>query len=122
MAGRTWCFAPRPDDAHQDHRLVGSLATTVWRDALILHYEIPKWDGDLAAPTPLRGRSTEEQARRKVALLNECYPSQASQDWWDDELFLGPDADAGHGVAARYAEGFFTTQGRCWTWQARGEP
>ena len=44
-------FAPRVDDAHQDHRLVGTLASTVWRDALVLHYEIPKWDGDLGAPT-----------------------------------------------------------------------
>jgi len=23
------------------------MAPTVWRDALVLHYEIPKWDGDL---------------------------------------------------------------------------
>ena len=34
-------FAPRPDDAHQDHRLIAELAPTVWRDALVLHYEIP---------------------------------------------------------------------------------
>ena len=66
-------FAPRVDDAHQDHRLVGSLATTVWRDALVLHYEIPKWDGDLGAPTHFVGLTAEE-ARRKVQLLNESYP------------------------------------------------
>ena len=23
------------------------MAPTVWRDALVLHYEIPTWDGDL---------------------------------------------------------------------------
>jgi LmbE family N-acetylglucosaminyl deacetylase len=40
-------FAPRVDDAHQDHRLVAELITTVWRDTLVLRYEIPKWDGDL---------------------------------------------------------------------------
>ena len=40
-------LAPRMDDAHQDHRLLGTMAPTVWRDALVLHYEIPKWDGDL---------------------------------------------------------------------------
>ena len=42
-----WSLAPRMDDAHQDHRLLGTMAPTVWRDALVLHYEIPKWDGDL---------------------------------------------------------------------------
>ena len=34
-------LAPRMDDAHQDHRLLGTMAPTVWRDALVLHYEIP---------------------------------------------------------------------------------
>jgi LmbE family N-acetylglucosaminyl deacetylase len=39
-------LAPRMDDAHQDHRLLDTLAPTVWRDALVLHYKVPKWDGD----------------------------------------------------------------------------
>jgi LmbE family N-acetylglucosaminyl deacetylase len=47
-------FAPRIDDAHQDHRLLGTMAPTVWRDALVLHYEIPKWDGDLGPIQLLR--------------------------------------------------------------------
>ena len=29
---------------------VAELATTVWRDHLVLRYEIPKWDGDLGRP------------------------------------------------------------------------
>ena len=102
-------FAPRLDDAHQDHRLVGELARTVWRDALILHYEIPKWDGDLGAPThfvPL----TEGQARRKVELLNECFPSQVGRDWWDDELFLGMMRVRGVECRGRYAEAFFSSK------------
>ena len=66
-------LAPRMDDAHQDHRLLGTMAPTVWRDALVLHYEIPKWDGDL-------GRSncyvpvSAELGQRKVSLLDEHYP------------------------------------------------
>jgi LmbE family N-acetylglucosaminyl deacetylase len=102
-------FAPRVDDAHQDHRLVGTLASTVWRDALILHYEIPKWDGDLGAPThfvPL----TDEQARRKVALLNDCFPTQAGRDWWDDELFLGLMRIRGVECRETHAEGFFSSK------------
>jgi len=102
-------FAPRLDDAHQDHRLVGELARTVWRDALILHYEIPKWDGDLGAPTHFVAL-TEEQARRKVELLNDCFPSQVARDWWDDELFLGLMRIRGVECRARYAEAFFSAK------------
>jgi LmbE family N-acetylglucosaminyl deacetylase len=99
-------FAPRVDDAHQDHRVVGSLVSTVWRDALVLHYEIPKWDGDLAAPSHFVGL-TAEDARRKVALLNESFPTQAGRDWWDDELFLGLMRIRGVESRQQYAEGYF---------------
>ena len=40
-------LAPSADDAHQDHRTIGELVPTVFRDQLYLAYEIPKWDGDL---------------------------------------------------------------------------
>jgi LmbE family N-acetylglucosaminyl deacetylase len=98
-------FAPRLDDAHQDHRLVAELAPTVWRDALVLRYEIPKWDGDLGRAThyvPL----DDDLARRKVELLNECYPSQVGRDWWDDEVFLGLMRLRGVECRHRYAEAF----------------
>lgn len=99
-------FAPRTDDAHQDHRLVGSLASTVWRDALILHYEIPKWDGDLGAPSHFVALEDGE-AHRKLDLLNSHFGSQVHRDWWDDELFLGLMRIRGVECRARYAEGFF---------------
>jgi LmbE family N-acetylglucosaminyl deacetylase len=98
-------FAPRLDDAHQDHRLVAELAPTVWRDALVLRYEIPKWDGDLGRVThyvPLE----PELARRKVELLDECFPSQAGRDWWAGETFLGLMRLRGVECRRRYAEGF----------------
>ena len=98
-------FAPRPDDAHQDHALLGRLAATVWRGPLVLHYEIPKWDGDLGRPNvyvPL----SDEIARRKVALLNESFPSQHGRDWWDDEFFLSLMRLRGAETQARYAEAF----------------
>ena len=37
-------------DAHQDHREVNQLTWNVFRDHLVLEYEIPKWDGDLGQP------------------------------------------------------------------------
>jgi LmbE family N-acetylglucosaminyl deacetylase len=102
-------LAPRMDDAHQDHRLLGTMAPTVWRDALVLHYEIPKWDGDL-------GRSncyvpvSAELGRRKVALLNEHYQSQRDRDWWDDEMFLALMRIRGMECRSRYAEAFLTSK------------
>jgi LmbE family N-acetylglucosaminyl deacetylase len=98
-------FVPRPDDAHQDHRLLGTLAPTVWRGPLVLHYEIPKWDGDLGRPNvyvPL----SDETAARKVKLLNAAYPSQHSRDWWDDEFFLSIMRLRGAETQRRYAEAF----------------
>ncbi len=102
-------FAPRIDDAHQDHRLIGQLASTIWRNTLILHYEIPKWDADLVPPTHYVAVS-EVNARRKVELLNLSYPTQLQRDWWDDELFLGLMRLRGIETRSRYAEGFFASK------------
>lgn len=98
-------FAPRRDDAHQDHRTIGQIVPTVFRDQLCLGYEIPKWDGDLGRPTmhiPLAA----ETARRKVELLHKCFPSQHGRDWWDDEVFLGLARLRGMECRERYAEAF----------------
>lgn len=98
-------FVPRPDDAHQDHRLLGKLVPTVWRDSLVLHYEIPKWDGDLGRVThyvPL----DDQTAHRKVELLDASFASQVARDWWDPETFLGLMRLRGIECRARYAEGY----------------
>ncbi len=99
-------LCPSPHDAHQDHRLLAELAPTVFRSALIVGYEIPKWDGDLGRPNvylPL----TDEAARRKVELLNASFPSQKDRDWWDDEMFLGLLRLRGMECRSRYAEAFY---------------
>ena len=98
-------FAPRDDDAHQDHRLVAGLVSSVWRDQLVLGYEIPKWDGDLGRPT-LYLPMSHEVARDKVRFLGKAYPSQAGRDWWDDETFLGLARLRGMECRSRYAEAF----------------
>jgi LmbE family N-acetylglucosaminyl deacetylase len=99
----------RVDDAHQDHRTLGTMVTTVWRDALVLHYEIPKWDGDMSAPSHYVGL-TREQARRKVDLLNRHFPSQHPHDWWDDEVFLGLMRLRGMECRRPYAEAFYVSK------------
>jgi LmbE family N-acetylglucosaminyl deacetylase len=98
-------LAPRPDDAHQDHRLLGELVSTVWRDALVLHYEIPKWDGDIGKVTHYVA-ITDEVAARKIALLDKCFPSQNGRDWWHTETFLSLMRLRGIECRARFAEGF----------------
>jgi LmbE family N-acetylglucosaminyl deacetylase len=100
-------IAPWSGDAHQDHRALGTLAPTAFRDALVLNYEIPKWDGDLGRPSvylPL----PDAVARRKVELLHRHFPSQAGRDWWDDEVFLGLARLRGMECRSRYAEAFHT--------------
>ena len=55
-------IAPSSDDAHQDHRTIGELLPTVFRDQLYLAYEIPKWDGDLGRPSMYVPLSVEHRA------------------------------------------------------------
>jgi LmbE family N-acetylglucosaminyl deacetylase len=98
-------LAPSSADAHQDHRTVGELVPTVFRDQLYLAYEIPKWDGDMSRPSmyvPLPASIVH----RKVELLHKCFPSQRGRDWWDDEVFLGLARLRGMECRARYAEAF----------------
>jgi LmbE family N-acetylglucosaminyl deacetylase len=98
-------FAPRRDDAHQDHRLLAGLVTTVWRDALVLGYEIPKWDGDLGRVTHYVQVPAAEAAR-KAELLDGCFPSQRGRRWWSAETFLALMRLRGVECRSEYAEGF----------------
>ncbi len=80
-------FTHERDDRHQDHRIASELAWTVFRDQLLLEYEVPKWDGGLGLPNvyvPLE----RETAERKIETLLECHASQRSRDWFDRETFL----------------------------------
>lgn len=102
-------LAPSADDAHQDHRVIGEIVPTVFRDQLYLGYEIPKWDGDMCRPSMYVPMSADA-ARRKVELLHKCYPSQRGRDWWDDEVFLGLARLRGMECRAPYAEAFTCTK------------
>lgn len=98
-------LGPRPDDAHQDHRVLAEILPTVFRDALHLGYEIPKADGDrgpCTAYVPLE----EALVARKWELLDASYPSQRGRHWWDREVLAGSARLRGVECRARYAEGF----------------
>jgi LmbE family N-acetylglucosaminyl deacetylase len=81
-------LAPRPDDAHQDHRHLAELVPQVFRGATVLGYEIPKWDGDLGQANlyvPLTG----EQATAKVAQVLAAFPSQRDRSWFTEDTLRG---------------------------------
>ncbi len=100
-------FTHAHDDAHQDHRAINEITWNLFRDHLILEYEIPKWDGDLTRQNlyvPLAGAVME----RKVSLLMAHFASQRSKDWFDVETFTGLARLRGMECRApeRYAEAF----------------
>jgi LmbE family N-acetylglucosaminyl deacetylase len=100
-------LAPSPADAHQDHRLLGELVRTVFRDHVVLHYEIPKWDGDLGAARPQAYWPLPAAVvRRKYELLAEHYPSQHGHDWFREDTFSALARLRGMESRADYAEAF----------------
>jgi LmbE family N-acetylglucosaminyl deacetylase len=81
-------FTHTRHDLHQDHRLVCELTWNTWRDHLIVEYEIPKYDGDLATPNVFVS-VPEELAREKADLIVRMFGTQGAKHWFDAELFLG---------------------------------
>jgi LmbE family N-acetylglucosaminyl deacetylase len=75
-------------DRHQDHRLAAELTWNTWRNHLVLEYEIPKYEGDLAPPNAYVPISASV-ARRKVSHLQRHFSSQRKKDWFVADNFLG---------------------------------
>lgn len=100
-------FTHRRDDAHQDHREVNGLTWNLFRNHLILEYEIPKWDGDLGRPNFYVPVSAD-MLTRKIELLLKHFGTQRSKDWFDAETFRGLARLRGMEcrAAAGYAEAF----------------
>ncbi len=97
----------RLEDRHQDHRLVAELTWNTFRDHLVLEYEVPKYEGDLALPNVLF-EIPGWAAERKVELLLAHFSSQHGKHWFTADAFQAllrlRGLEAGSGV--RYAEGF----------------
>jgi LmbE family N-acetylglucosaminyl deacetylase len=73
-------------DRHQDHRVLAELTWNVFRNHLVLEYEIPKYDGDLGAPNVFVPLSTAS-ATRKVDALLSSFASQRGRDWFTADTF-----------------------------------
>jgi LmbE family N-acetylglucosaminyl deacetylase len=98
-------LAPSVTDLHQDHRALAELAWQVFRGALILEYEIPKWDGDLSRPS-LYVPLADDVVASKVEHLRRHFRSQLDKPWFDDELFRAILRIRGMECGIRYAEAF----------------
>jgi LmbE family N-acetylglucosaminyl deacetylase len=98
-------FAPALDDAHQDHRTLGELAWQAFRGAMILGYEIPKWEREPFTPT-LYVPVTEQVVEAKLRHLERHFTSQKDKAWFDDETFRSVLRMRGVECGSRYAEAF----------------
>jgi LmbE family N-acetylglucosaminyl deacetylase len=99
-------FTHARQDLHQDHRVVSQLTWNTFRDHLILEYEIPKYDGDLATPNVLVSLDTDV-AERKIEHLLRHFQTQRDKRWFDAETFRGLMRIRGVEAGVRYAEGFY---------------
>ena len=101
-------------DAHQDHRHVSELTRNIFRDHLILEYEIPKFDGDIGNPN-LYSVLSDVEMDRKIAVVLDSFESQAGKHWFSDETFKAIARLRGieAGRSATYAEAFYLTKGVC---------
>ncbi len=81
-------FTHRLEDRHQDHRVVGEIAWQAFRDAVILEYEIPKWEGDPGVANAYVSLD-RETVDAKVDALLATFESQREKPWFDAETFRG---------------------------------
>lgn len=100
-------FTHRPDDAHQDHRVVSEMTGCTFRNHVVLEYEIPKYEGDLGQPNLLVQLSSAH-VQRKVEHLMSAFPSQANKPWYTEDTFRAVMRLRGLECQSpsRYAEGF----------------
>lgn len=98
-------FTHYREDRHQDHRVLSELAWNTFRNHLILEYEIPKYDGDLALPN-LFVPVSEEMVARKVKTLLACFKSQRTKHWFSEDTFRSLMRIRGVECASTYAEAF----------------
>ncbi len=101
-------FTHYRNDLHQDHRIISELTWNIFRNHLILEYEIPKYDGDFGSPNifvPL----DKSICQRKIKYILDFFKTQKEKHWFSEDLFLailqlrGMEANA----PSRYAEAFY---------------
>jgi LmbE family N-acetylglucosaminyl deacetylase len=96
-------------DLHQDHRLVSELTWNTFRDHLILEYEIPKYDGDLGAPS-FFVHLDEPTYKTKLRNIFSVFKTQAENNWFAEETFQSIARLRGieSNALSNYAEAFYS--------------
>ncbi len=104
-------FTHHRADRHQDHRIVSELTWNVFRQHLILEYEIPKYEGDLATPNAYV-RLEKAHVERKIRTLLSAYESQRSKPWFTPDTFRALMRLRGieAGIGPGWAEGFHVSK------------
>jgi LmbE family N-acetylglucosaminyl deacetylase len=97
----------RREDRHQDHRTLSDITWSTFRRHVVLEYEIPKYDGDLA-PLDLFVPLDEAVVDRKIRLLMDGFATQRERPWFSEQTFRGLMRLRGVECAAHsgYAEAF----------------
>jgi LmbE family N-acetylglucosaminyl deacetylase len=98
-------FTHYRNDLHQDHRTIAELTWQTFRDAVILEYETPKWDGDLGTPN-CYVRVSSDLADRKVSLLLDHFQSQREKHWFTADAFRALMRLRGIEANTQFAEAF----------------
>jgi LmbE family N-acetylglucosaminyl deacetylase len=93
------------NDLHQDHKTISDLTWTSFRNHLILEYEVPKYDGDLAHPNLFVPLSAE-LCDAKLGLIQKHFASQTGKYWFKPETFKSLMKLRGIECATAYAEAF----------------
>jgi LmbE family N-acetylglucosaminyl deacetylase len=101
-------FTHYRNDLHQDHHLVAELTWNTFRNHLILEYEIPKFDGDLANPN-FFVYLNEPIVRRKMKYILASFQTQKPKHWFSEDTFRAVLRLRGIESAApeKYAEAFY---------------
>jgi LmbE family N-acetylglucosaminyl deacetylase len=99
-------FTHHRHDLHQDHRTIAELTWNTFRQALVLEYEIPKWDGDLGAPNCFV-RIPEALVDAKVDILLDVFRSQRTRPWFTADTFRALMRLRGVEANAPFAEAFY---------------
>jgi LmbE family N-acetylglucosaminyl deacetylase len=104
-------FTHRRADRHQDHALIGELTWQIFRDQLILEYEVAKYEGDLTTPSAYV-ELRPAQVERKIRILLDCYRTQRGKQWFTADTFRGLMRLRGieSGALSGWAEGFHASK------------
>ncbi|MEQ8192072.1 MAG: PIG-L deacetylase family protein [Candidatus Eremiobacterota bacterium] len=96
-------FTPSSYDTHQDHKIVREETSRAFKSCTILGYEQP-WN-NITFNTLAFVKLNESHIAKKIHSLN-CYTTQKSRAYFNDEFIRGWAITRGTQIAEKYAEAF----------------